>query len=72
LSPPSIHCKCFHPTSPRHWAPLNPHAATIETATALDCRPCHKPICRVGHRRCMRDIDPEQVLEAVHAAAALA
>ena len=33
----------FGPTSPWHWAPLNPLAATIETATALDCRPCHKP-----------------------------
>ncbi len=62
----------FGPTSPWHWAPLNPLAATIETATALDCRPCHKPTCRVGHHRCMRDIAPEQVLEATRAALALA
>jgi heptosyltransferase-2 len=60
----------FGPTSPWHWAPLNPLAATIETTTALDCRPCHKPTCRVGHHRCMRDIDPEQVLEATRAALA--
>ena len=58
----------FGPTSPWHWAPLNPLAATIETTSDLDCRPCHKPTCRVGHHRCMRDIDLEQVLEAARAA----
>jgi heptosyltransferase II len=56
----------FGPTSPWHWAPLNPLAATIETASELACRPCHKPVCRLVHHRCMRDIAPEQVLAAVH------
>jgi heptosyltransferase II len=60
----------FGPTSPWHWAPLNPLAATIETASALDCRPCHKPTCRLRHHRCMRDIDPDQVLAATRAALA--
>ena len=55
----------FGPTSPWHWAPLNPLAATIETKSKLDCRPCHKPVCRLVHHRCMRDIPPEQVLVAV-------
>ena len=55
----------FGPTSPWHWAPLNPLAATIETRIALDCRPCHKPTCRLEHHRCMRDIPAEQVLDAV-------
>jgi len=54
----------FGPTSPWHWAPLNPLAAVIETATELPCRPCHKPVCRLKHHRCMRDIAPEQVLAA--------
>src|SRR6266404_4077469 len=45
----------FGPTSPWHWAPLNPIAAVIETANALACRPCHKPVCRLRHHRCMRD-----------------
>jgi heptosyltransferase-2 len=55
----------FGPTSPWHWAPLNPLAATIETASKLDCQPCHKPVCRFVHHRCMRDIPPEQVFAAV-------
>jgi heptosyltransferase-2 len=60
----------FGPTSPWHWAPLNPLAATIETATELACRPCHKPTCRLIHHRCMRDIAPEQVLAATRQALA--
>jgi heptosyltransferase-2 len=58
----------FGPTSPFHWAPLNPLSAVIESAEALSCRPCHRPVCRVRHHLCMRGIAVEQVLEAVRAA----
>jgi lipopolysaccharide heptosyltransferase II len=58
----------FGPTSPWHWAPLNPLAAIIETKTEVSCRPCHKPVCRMEHHRCMRDIPATQVLTAVHRA----
>jgi heptosyltransferase-2 len=58
----------FGPTSPWHWAPLNPLAAIIETLTDVPCRPCHKPTCRLIHHRCMRDIPAAQVLPAVHRA----
>jgi heptosyltransferase-2 len=54
----------FGPTRPWHWAPLNPLAGVIETAAELPCRPCHKPVCRLEHHRCMRDIAPEQVVAA--------
>jgi heptosyltransferase-2 len=60
----------FGPTSPWHWAPLNPLAAVIETLTEVPCRPCHKPQCRVGHHRCMRDIPVGQVFEALRRALA--
>jgi heptosyltransferase-2 len=58
----------FGPTSPWHWAPLNRLAATIESKSEVECRPCHKPVCRFGHHRCMRDIPPDQVLAAVRQA----
>jgi heptosyltransferase-2 len=58
----------FGPTSPWHWAPLNPLAAVIEAPTEVPCRPCHKPTCRLTHHRCMRDIATGQVLAAVHRA----
>jgi heptosyltransferase-2 len=54
----------FGPTSAWHWAPLNPLADVIEAESELPCRPCHKPVCRLAHHRCMRDIAPEQVLAA--------
>jgi heptosyltransferase-2 len=63
LGTPSI--GIFGPTSPWHWAPLNPLAAVIETATSVTCRPCHKPTCRYGHHRCMREIPPERVVAAI-------
>ena len=66
LGTPSI--GIFGPTSPWHWAPLNPLAAVIETNSDVPCRPCHKPTCRLRHRRCMGDIPLEQVLEAVRGA----
>jgi len=54
----------FGPTSPWHWAPLNPIAGAVQqTIETLDCQPCHKPTCRVIHHRCMRNISTEQVLE---------
>ena len=58
----------FGPTSAWHWAPLNPIAAVIETAGELPCRPCHKPVCRLGHHRCMRDIPVERVAMSVRQA----
>jgi lipopolysaccharide heptosyltransferase II len=58
----------FGPTSPWHWAPLNPISAVIETNSVLGCRPCHKPVCRFGHHRCMRDIAIDPVVRAVRAA----
>jgi heptosyltransferase-2 len=68
LGTPSI--GIFGPTSPWHWAPLNPLAAVIETATTVECRPCHKPTCRYGHHRCMREIPAERVVAAAMAAIA--
>ncbi len=58
----------FGPTSPWHWAPLNPIAAVIEPRTDLSCRPCHKPTCHLQHHRCMRDIPAEDVATAVQEA----
>ncbi|HEX2217155.1 MAG TPA: lipopolysaccharide heptosyltransferase II [Xanthobacteraceae bacterium] len=58
----------FGPTSPWHWAPLNPLAATIETTAEVSCRPCHKPVCRLGHHQCMHNIPVEQVVTAVQTA----
>jgi heptosyltransferase-2 len=54
----------FGPTSPWHWAPLNPLAAAIETESGLPCRACTKPDCPLGHHLCMREISVERVYVA--------
>jgi heptosyltransferase-2 len=60
----------FGPTDPWLWAPLNPLAGTARLPTPLHCQPCHKPTCKVGHHRCMRDIPAERILGLVEAALA--
>jgi heptosyltransferase II len=60
----------FGPTSPWHWAPLNPIAATIQADIELACRPCHKPVCRLRHHRCMTEISAEQVFATTRRALA--
>jgi len=52
----------FGPTSPYHWAPLNELAATVQTKTNVPCQPCHRPVCRMNHHRCMRDIPASDVV----------
>jgi heptosyltransferase-2 len=60
----------FGPTSPTHWAPLNALAAIVQADNGLSCRPCHKPVCRFGHHRCMADISPDEVLSRTRRALA--
>jgi heptosyltransferase-2 len=62
----------FGPTSPWHWAPLNPLAAVMQAKAEIPCRPCHKPVCRFGHHRCMAEIGPDDVFAAASAALAAA
>jgi heptosyltransferase-2 len=53
----------FGPTSPYHWAPLNPLAATVQTRTVVPCQPCHRPICTMNDHRCMREIPAADVVD---------
>jgi heptosyltransferase-2 len=53
----------FGPTSPDLWKPINPIAAVIQSRTDVPCRPCHKPVCRMQHHACMRDISTAEVID---------
>jgi heptosyltransferase-2 len=53
----------FGPTSPYLWGPLNGLAATVQTKTGVPCQPCHRPVCRMQHHRCMREIPASDVAE---------
>lgn len=58
-------------SSPLHTPPLNPHARVLwlkqDTAyqPPLDCAPCFQRSCPLGHTRCLVDIAPERVLQAL-------
>jgi len=58
----------FGPTVPAFgFGPRAPQSALIERE--LDCRPCslHGPArCPLGHHRCMREIPPDSVRDAIH------
>ncbi len=54
----------FGPTSPWHWAPLNPIAATIEARWQKPCRECGKANCRGVDHRTTHDIPVEEVFAA--------
>ena len=53
----------FGPSDPQRTAPLNDraHALFID----LPCRPCGQRTCPLGHHKCLRDLAPDRVLEAL-------
>ncbi len=53
----------FGATSPDFTPPLSATAKILEKS--LDCRPCFQPVCPLGHLKCLRDLKPEAVAEAL-------
>ena len=53
----------FGPIDPR-WS-RNYQQHSIELQLSLDCAPCGKKVCPLGHHRCMKDLSAGMVLGAV-------
>lgn len=49
-------------TSPKYTPPLAKKVAIVHTD--IDCRPCFKRECPLGHLKCLKDLTPQQVLTA--------
>ncbi|WP_422468361.1 glycosyltransferase family 9 protein, partial [Endozoicomonas sp. ALC013] len=50
-------------TSPDHTPPMNKNSETL--SMKLDCSPCFKRECPLGHLNCMKQLSPDRVLAAI-------
>lgn len=53
----------FGPSDPTRTGPRNPAARILRLG--LDCSPCNKRVCPLGHHRCLEDLTPEQAMAAL-------
>jgi heptosyltransferase-2 len=54
----------FGSSDPAHTPPLSDEAKVIWLN--MPCSPCHKRECPLGHLKCLKDIQPEQVLATLN------
>ncbi len=52
----------FGPTHIAWTRTYHPHA--VHLFHRVPCGPCQRPVCPEGHHRCMRELTPEQVMQA--------
>jgi heptosyltransferase II len=68
----------FGSSSPLHTPPLNERARVVwlkqdaNYQPALDCAPCFQRTCPLGHMRCLHDVQPDRVAQALGRVASLA
>ena len=58
----------FGSSSPDYTPPLSATASIVRTGIA--CSPCFQRECPLGHFKCMRDLDPDEIYRLASAAAA--
>jgi lipopolysaccharide heptosyltransferase II len=55
----------FGPSQPHIWFPYDRAAGHVALWHEIDCRPCHKNFCPLGHLNCQNELLPERVAAAV-------
>lgn len=51
-------------TSPKYTPPLAENVAIVHTD--IECRPCFKRECPLGHLKCLKELYPQQVITAIN------
>jgi len=54
----------FGPTSPDFTPPLGDRVKLL--TTDISCRPCFARECPLGHKRCLTELHPDQVVNSLH------
>ncbi|MDP5255395.1 MULTISPECIES: lipopolysaccharide heptosyltransferase II [unclassified Vibrio] len=63
----AVGCKVvavYGSTSPQYTPPLAEKVAMVHTD--IDCRPCFKRECPLGHLKCLKELSPQKVLDAIN------
>jgi lipopolysaccharide heptosyltransferase II len=55
----------FGPSQPHIWFPYDQTEGHLALWQAVECRPCHKNFCPLGHLDCQNNLAPERVAAAV-------
>jgi lipopolysaccharide heptosyltransferase II len=55
----------FGPSQPHIWFPYDQRDGHLALWQPIDCRPCHKNFCPLGHLDCQNKLEPERVTVAV-------
>lgn len=55
----------FGSAEPDIWFPYETMGPFAAAYVPLDCRPCHRHVCPLGHTACLADLSPESVAESI-------
>jgi len=51
----------FGSSQPAVWFPYESAGPYRAAHIDVECRPCHRHVCPLGHTRCLNELDPERV-----------
>ncbi|MGD8414718.1 MAG: glycosyltransferase family 9 protein [Candidatus Latescibacterota bacterium] len=55
----------FGSAEPDIWFPYEPFGPFAPAVVPMECRPCHKHVCPLGHTDCLNRITPDMVAETL-------